>query len=103
MFMETMASVQFQDITRQQIEQVIDGMSRLDGHAVGIASMLERADEYADSPPPIKPLKEEIGAVYDDYVMAEQRAVHRRVLGDAAAPGAPSAPPAVKTSNVELF
>lgn len=103
MFMETMASVQFQDITRQQIEQVIDGMSRLDDHAISIASMLDRAEEYANSPPPIKPLKEEIGAVYDDYVMAEQRAVHHRVLGGAATPGAPSAPPTVKSSNVELF
>ncbi|MBS1228471.1 MAG: methyl-accepting chemotaxis sensory transducer [Proteobacteria bacterium] len=103
MFMETMASVQFQDITRQQIEQVVKTMSYLDEHALAIAGMLERAEEYATTPPPIKPLKDEIGAVYADYVMQEQRTVHQRVLGDTIATGEPPTRPAAKTSNVELF
>jgi methyl-accepting chemotaxis protein len=32
MFMSALASVQFQDVTRQQIEQVVDALNRLDGH-----------------------------------------------------------------------
>ena len=103
MFMETMASVQFQDVTRQQIEQVIAGMNRLDDHALGLAAMLERADEYASAAPPIKPLKQEIGAVYDGYVMDEQRAVHRRVLGNVTTPAEEPTSPASKGGNIELF
>ena len=33
MLMSALASVQFQDVTRQQIEQVIDALNRLDSHA----------------------------------------------------------------------
>ncbi|MEI6987581.1 MAG: methyl-accepting chemotaxis protein, partial [Rhodospirillaceae bacterium] len=33
MFMDALASVQFQDVTRQQIEQVINALERLDGHS----------------------------------------------------------------------
>ena len=101
MFMETMASVQFQDITRQQIEQVIKGIGHIDAHALSVASMLERAESYATTPPPIKPLKDEFGALYASYVMDEQRAVHQRSLGSAKKP-APS-PAARAASNVELF
>ena len=103
MFLEAMASVQFQDVTRQQIEQVIGGLERVDEHAQSLAAMLERADDYATSPPPIKPLKQEIGAVYDSYVMDQQRAVHRRVLGDATASGEAPKIAAGQGGNVELF
>ena len=99
MFMETMASVQFQDITRQQIEQVIKGMSHIDTHTLLVASLLENAEQYATTPPPIKPLKDEFGALYASYVMDEQRAVHQRTLG-----GATLATHAPRAANkVELF
>ena len=97
MFMETMASVQFQDITRQQIEQVIKGITHIDAHALSIASVLEHAEEYATTPPPIRPLKDEFGALYSTYVMDEQRAVHQRSLS------ACSRSPAAQSSKVELF
>jgi methyl-accepting chemotaxis protein len=41
MFMDTLASVQFQDVTRQQIEHVISGLERLDSHAESLAGVLE--------------------------------------------------------------
>ncbi len=50
MFMDALASVQFQDVTRQQIEQVIAALHRLDGHAVELAERLERFDDRRLSP-----------------------------------------------------
>jgi methyl-accepting chemotaxis protein len=40
MFMSALASVQFQDVTRQQIEQVVDALNRLDGHSTMLAERL---------------------------------------------------------------
>ena len=103
MFMETMASVQFQDISRQQIEQVIKGIAHIEEHTQSIASMLERAEEYADTPPPIKPLKDQFDVLYAAYVMDEQRAVHQRTLSGTTPAARPSTPRAAKASKVELF
>ena len=103
MFMETMASVQFQDISRQQIEQVIKGIAHIEEHTQSIASMLERAEEYAETPPPIKPLKDQFDVLYAAYVMDEQRAVHQRTLSGTTPAARPSTPRAAKASKVELF
>ena len=103
MFMETMASVQFQDITRQQIEQVIKGIKHIDTHTLSVAGLLENAEQYATTPPPIKPLKDQFGTLYASYVMDEQRAVHERVLGGAKSSPPASAAHAAKTCKVELF
>jgi hypothetical protein len=51
MFMDTLASVQFQDVTRQQIEQVIGGIERLDSHAESLAGVLEAASMSAARTP----------------------------------------------------
>jgi methyl-accepting chemotaxis protein len=39
MFMETMASVQFQDVTRQQVGHVIEALERLDAHVLKLAGL----------------------------------------------------------------
>ncbi len=49
MFMDALASVQFQDVTRQQIEQVINALDRLDGHAALLADRLDRFDDPISS------------------------------------------------------
>ena len=108
MFMETLASVQFQDITRQQIEQVIKGIARIDAHALSVARLLEfgkNHDATGSGPDPeIKPLKDEFRALYAGFVMEEQRDIHERALGGSATPTASSRTArAVKTSTVELF
>jgi methyl-accepting chemotaxis protein len=107
MFVDTMASVQFQDLTRQQLTQVIAGIEKIDAHTQTVAGVIERAEDYADTAPPIRPLKDEFGGLYSSYVMKEQRDVHRRALaGDRARPE-PSAgrvATAAATANkVELF
>ena len=84
MFMDAMASVQFQDITRQQIEQVIAGIEHINAHTLGIANALERAESHAEGDPTIKSLKSEFDALHANYVMDTQRDVHQRTLGGTA-------------------
>ncbi|HEX8988949.1 MAG TPA: methyl-accepting chemotaxis protein [Rhodocyclaceae bacterium] len=94
MFMNALASVQFQDVTRQQIEQVIDALNRLDHHTGLLAARLERFDDGgADLPP----LAEHLDQLYKNYVMDAQRESHEQALGNAAPATRSSAP------KVELF
>ena len=104
MFMETMASVQFQDITRQQVEHVIDCVKHIDSHAQEIASLIEHGDDHASEKRELKPLTDQMDDMYSRYVMDEQRDVHQRTLNRR---GAKTAPPtsasAQRKSNIELF
>ncbi len=79
MFMDTLASVQFQDVTRQQLEHVGAALRRLDSHAELLAERLRAFDNpHADFPP----LAEHLSAMFDQYVMSQQRDSHRRSLKD---------------------
>lgn len=112
MFMETLASVQFQDVTRQQIEQVINGLTRLDQHAEALAGAIESGAEAR-----IEPLARQMEQQFSTYVMDQQRDAHRQAIGGSTrspkppttvrkAPtptAAPAPAPASKPSNVELF
>jgi methyl-accepting chemotaxis protein len=111
MFMDTLASVQFQDVTRQQIEQVISGLERLDSHAESLAGVLERAVDVRREDA-VEPLASQIEQVFSNYVMDQQREAHTEALK--LAPGQarpasgqrrPAAPASVRkpSSNVELF
>jgi methyl-accepting chemotaxis protein len=73
MFMEAQASVQFQDVTRQQIEHVIDGLHRLDEHS---AMLAERLRAYDRTDFTYVPLAEHLDALYARYVMDQQRSTH---------------------------
>ena len=99
MFMDTMASVQFQDITRQQVEHVIDCVQQIDAHAQEVARLIEHADDSSSNEPTLKPLKDQLDAVYARYVMDEQRNVHDRTLNQHGTKTAPAQPKA----NIELF
>jgi len=80
MFMNALASVQFQDVTRQQIEQVIDALNRLDSHACLLA---ERLNEFEDPDFELKPLSQHLDQMYDSYVMSSQRHSHCTAMGSA--------------------
>ena len=95
MFMDTMASVQFQDSTRQQIEQVINGLGRLDTHASSLAGVLERSEDVTREQAVI-PLSTQLEEHYAGYVMDAQRDTHR-VATKGVAATAKAAP------RVELF
>lgn len=94
MFMDALASVQFQDVTRQQIEQVIDALNRLDGHA---ALLAERLAAFDDPHFEVRPLATHLDEIYRNYVMSSQRDTHHNALNDGGAGKEPGGP------KVELF
>jgi len=77
MFMNAMASVQFQDVTRQQIEQVIDALNRLDEHATLLSDRLEHRE---DPDVRLQPLSAHLDQMYSSYVMNSQRNSHNSAL-----------------------
>jgi methyl-accepting chemotaxis protein len=94
MFMDALASVQFQDVTRQQIEQTIAALHRLDQHAGLLA---ERLAQFDDPSFEFRPLSSHLDEIYSKYVMSSQRDTHHSVLNDGQAAGEQSGP------KIELF
>jgi methyl-accepting chemotaxis protein len=97
MFMNALASVQFQDVTRQQIEQVLGALDRLDGQT---GQLVARLENFEDTDFAIQPLAEHLDQIYSSYVMDSQRSTHREALGQSAASSASSTASGPK---VELF
>jgi methyl-accepting chemotaxis protein len=81
MFMSALASVQFQDVTRQQIEQVIDALNRLDSHATMLSNRLGQLDDPNFT---VQPLSEHLDQIYSNYVMDSQRDTHHSATGSGA-------------------
>jgi methyl-accepting chemotaxis protein len=77
MFVDALASVQFQDITRQQIELVSKSLERLDEHALALSARLDSAEEENFH---YVPLNQHLEQVYSSYVMDEQRQKHHVAL-----------------------
>ncbi|MFH1870135.1 MAG: methyl-accepting chemotaxis protein [Pseudomonadota bacterium] len=82
MFMSALASVQFQDVTRQQIEQVVDALNRLDQHSTLLASRLE---QFEDPDFQMQPLSVHLDQIYSSYVMDSQRNTHHSATQSGAA------------------
>jgi methyl-accepting chemotaxis protein len=78
LFMNALASIQFQDVTRQQIEQAVNALNRLDGHAGLLA---ERLEKFADANFTMTPLAQHLDEIYSSYVMTSQRQAHQSSLG----------------------
>jgi len=96
MFMETMASVQFQDVTRQQIGHVIEALQRLDEHVQKLSDCLTDKAAVADIPA----MTEQIDRLFESYVMERERDEHQRRSGRSS-PGASSG--SQNGPAVELF
>lgn len=94
MFMEAQASVQFQDVSRQQIEQVVHALSQLDEHAGLLATRLRA---YEDPDFEYKPIAQHLEALYSRYVMESQRSTHQKTLKGESATSAPA------SARIELF
>jgi methyl-accepting chemotaxis protein len=94
MFMEVLASIQFQDVTRQQIEQVQKAITRLDTHIAQLVSMM-RSKDFNNT----ATIKEHIDQIYEGYVMDKQRDVHVSALGGVLPANCVTAGPA----KIELF
>jgi methyl-accepting chemotaxis protein len=94
MFMEVLASIQFQDVTRQQIEQVQNALNRLDSHVVQLVEMM-RSRDFTNA----ASIKEHIDQMFEGYVMEKQRDVHNSAMGVAGQASGVSAAP----QKIELF
>ncbi len=73
---EALASVQFQDISRQKIEQVNKALESLGGH---LAQVVEFASSSTNS---LDPTALDTSAMLSQYVMKSQRDIHVRITGD---------------------
>ena len=76
MFMDVLASIQFQDVTRQQIEQVQSALTRLDAHIVQMVEMM-RSKDFSNA----ASIKDHIEQIYQGYVMDHQRDIHAYATG----------------------
>ena len=76
MFCEAQANVQFQDVCRQQVEQVTHALKQLDEHASLLADRL-RIHEHAGVA--FMPITHRMEALYSRYVMEQQRVTHAGV------------------------
>lgn len=92
MFMEVLASIQFQDVTRQQIEQVQSALTRLDTHVAEMVEMM-RSKDFSNA----ASIKDDIDHIYEGYVMDNQRNVHVTATGSKAKVSDAPAP------KIELF
>ena len=94
MFMDVMAGIQFQDITRQQIEQIQNALNRLNDHVIQMVEMLRSKDlSNAAS------LRDHIDQMYNNYVMKGQRDVHESVIDNNSQDDGNSSTP----QKIELF
>lgn len=76
LFIEVLGSVQFQDVTRQQIELVQGSLSRLDNHMAEMVELMRSTDQSSSAS-----IKEHIDQIYGGYVMDAQRDVHISAVG----------------------
>lgn len=97
MFMDVLASVQFQDITRQQIEVVIKALRKFDEHAETLARRITASEQEGFS---YTPLAEHLDELYGTYVMDAQRVSHQQALHQATPT---SGKPAAASAKIELF
>jgi uncharacterized protein YukE len=81
-------------VTRQQIEQVIHGLQRLDAHTGALAEALERAED-PEYDPAVKPLAQELDELFSGYVMHMQRVTHSAATE--------ATPVATSNNKIELF
>ncbi|HEX5394716.1 MAG TPA: methyl-accepting chemotaxis protein [Rhodocyclaceae bacterium] len=95
MFMHAVASVQFQDVTRQQIELVNDALNRLDTHTDLLADRLAQLENPHFH---FQPLAQHLEEIYSNYVMQSQRDSHQSALNQGGTASRDSSGP-----KVELF
>lgn len=76
---DLLANLQFQDVTRQQVEHVVGTMTAMDDHNAALQRFLLSGGS-ADSVPRIQPLLDQM---YGTYVMDSQRSTHAASTGGA--------------------
>lgn len=80
MFMDALASIQFQDVTRQQLEHVVSALTRLDNHASLLGARLTSFDTPGFAAEELRPLEDHLKEIYSGYVMQTQRDDHHKAV-----------------------
>lgn len=75
--MALMGSIQFQDITRQQLAHVGRAMAVMNGHVARLRAAVEDPSQTIDT----GSIQRELDQIFNDYVMARQRHAHTEVVG----------------------
>jgi len=91
--METLGNLQFQDVTRQQMEHVTDGLNRLDAHVGELAGGTRNCVEMDLQ---VSPLDAHLESMFENSVMDSQRDAHAKTVGSGKGAGK-------GTSRIELF
>ncbi len=91
--LETLGCLQFQDITRQQLELVAGALGQLDSHMQVLA---DAARQGYVAPIELIPLSDHLEAMSSGYAMEQQRATHASRSGS-------TAPVSAAGPKVELF
>ena len=78
LIMEALASVQFQDITRQIIEQIVATCLRIGDHTKNMVSQIENPNTKCE----IISTREIIENMSKEYVMKKQREIHSNISKD---------------------
>lgn len=87
-----MGEIQFQDVLRQRIEHVTEGLEYLNGLAGDTVLWLDGGAEA-----PSQSLRKQLDVFTEKYVMQDQRAAHNAVMGKSAGNSASTSP------KIELF
>lgn len=96
--LETLGCLQFQDITRQQLELVANALMQLDSHTKLLSDAVRQGHVL---PLKLVPLSDHLEAMASGYAMEQQRVTHASHAGAPASPASSAGP--VARPKIELF
>ncbi|MBF0538901.1 MAG: hypothetical protein HQL03_11705 [Nitrospirae bacterium] len=76
---DALVNVQFQDITRQQIELITHGMADIDEYVVNLKECFQKGDNHCEIDCAISQF--DVDKIFSYYVMKKQRDIHHKVIG----------------------
>ncbi|MBF0345615.1 MAG: hypothetical protein HQL06_15480 [Nitrospirae bacterium] len=76
---DALVNIQFQDITRQQIELIIRGMAEIDQYIENLKTCLQKGDKHCETECSISDF--DVNKIFSYYVMQKQRDIHHEVIG----------------------
>jgi methyl-accepting chemotaxis protein len=96
---DLLGKIQFQDVVRQQLEKVIEGLKELSEYNTSLLKWL--ANPIANEKP--SEIQELLDRFYQRYVMQSQRKVHKEVVGDTSKKKSNIPDGKVEEPKIELF
>lgn len=98
MVIDSFSSIQFQDIVRQQIEQVVNGLEELSDSDNALQKLFEDPNAVDTDK-----LVVDLDAYQKRYVMNEQRTVHEKAVAKTSLPSTQAAGGTENNIDIELF